>query len=244
MNKREFLTLLKNELRGLPEGEIRESLNFYNEMISDGIEEGLTEAEAIAKIGSISQISAQIKDEKAYTVTEAPVATATKRKLTALEITLLILGSPIWISLIAAAFATVVSVFAAVLTVGISLLATEVVVAVTTVVAVWVFWIVLAALDISFLAAAVSGSLCFILYALTNRLIHGTFILGCALVCSGLSVFAFALTKKTLPILVTFTKRFTTESVRVIKRSFILTCTSIENATRSIVASIKKGAKK
>ena len=244
MNKREFLTLLKNELRGLPEGEIRESLNFYNEIISDGIEEGLTEAEAIAKIGSILQISAQIKEEKLSTVPTTNVIPATKRKLSAMEITLLILGSPIWISLIAAAFATVVSVFAAVLSVGISLLATAVVVAVTTVVTVWVFWIVLAALDISFLAAAVSGSLCFILYALTNRLIHGTFILGCALVCSGLSVFAFALTKKALPILVTFTKRFTTESVRVIKRSFILTCSSIKNATLSIVASIKKGAKK
>lgn len=242
--KREFLALLKNALLGLPEQEIRESLNFYNEMISDGIEEGLSEEEAVGRIGSVSQIAAQIKAEKSAEPSEAPEPTVAKRRLSAMEITLLILGSPIWLSLIAAAFAVVLSVVAAVLSISLFLIATVIMLAIITLVTVWVLWVVLCAVDISFLAASVSGCLCFVLDAVTNRWVHGTFILGASLIASGLSVLLFPLCRKTLPSLISFTKSFTVECARAIKKAFILIGTSTKNAYVFIISSIKKGVRK
>mgnify|MGYP003303956627 CR=1 FL=1 len=60
MNKEQFLIELASALAGLPEDDIEKSLEFYSEMIDDRIEEGLTEEEAVAEIGSIDEIRAQI----------------------------------------------------------------------------------------------------------------------------------------------------------------------------------------
>ena len=48
MTKKIFFKKLKHELSGLPKSEIRERISFYDEMIDDKIEDGMTEAEAIA----------------------------------------------------------------------------------------------------------------------------------------------------------------------------------------------------
>lgn len=240
ITKKEFLALLKNALIGLSPQEISESINFYNEMISDRMEDGLSEEEAVAEIGSVSKIAAQIKAEKSSHVIEKPAAPKTKKR-SATSLTLIILGSPIWISLLAALFAVIVSVFVTVLSVGAALIITAIVLAIVTVVLSWTLWIVISALEISLLAVAVSGLVCFVPYALTDRLIHGTFILGASLVCSGLSVLAFPLCRKTLPLLISFTKKFSVESMRVAKNSFTLIGSSIKNATVSIISTLRKG---
>ena len=246
MTKKEFLALLKNALYGLPEEDIRESLVFYNEMIADRMEEGLTEEAAVADIGSISEIAAQIKAEKspvASTDTKPTKSHTIARKLSATEITLIVLGSPIWLSLIAAAFAVVISVFAAALSVGISLIAAAFILAIMFIVVIWMLGITLCAIDLSLIAASVGGVMTFV-YAIKGSFVYGTFILGAALVCAGLSVFAIALTKKMLPALVVFTKKFTLESLKVIKNSFDLTYSSIKNTTIAIARRIGKGTKK
>lgn len=246
MTKKEFLALLKNALYGLPEEDIRESLVFYNEMIADRMEEGLTEEEAVEDIGSISEIAAQIKAEKspvASTDTKPTKSHAIARKLSATEITLIVLFSPIWLSLIAAAFAVVISVFAAALSVGISLIAAAFILAIMFIVVIWVIGITLCVIDLSLIAASVGGVMTFV-YAIKGSFVYGTFILGAALVCAGLSVFAIALTKKMLPALVVFTKKFTLESLKVIKNSFDLTYSSIKNTTLAIARRIGKGTKK
>ena len=246
MTKKEFLALLKNALYGLPEEDIRESLIFYNEMIADRMEEGLTEEVAVADIGSISEIAAQIKAEKspvASTDTKPTKSHIIARKLSATEITLIVLFSPIWLSLIAAAFAVVISVFAAALSVGISLIAAAFILAIMFIVVIWVLGITLCVIDLSLIAASVGGVMTFV-YAIKGSFVYGTFILGAALVCAGLSVFAIALTKKMLPALVVFTKKFTLESLKVIKNSFDLTYSSIKNTTLAIARRIGKGTKK
>ena len=246
MTKKEFLALLKNALYGLPEEDIRESLVFYNEMIADRMEEGLTEEEAVADIGSISEIAAQIKSEKspvASTDTKPTKSHTIARKLSATEITLIVLGSPIWLSLIAAAFAVVISVFAAALSVGISLIAAAFILAIMFIVVIWVLGITLCVIDLSLIAASVGGVMTFV-YAIKGSFVYETFILGAALVCAGLSVFAIALTKKMLPALVIFTKKFTLESLKAIKNSFDLTYSSIKNTTLAIARRIGKGTKK
>ena len=66
MNKIDFLLLLHDKLSALPAEEVEEGLNFYSEMIEDRIDEGMTEEEAVASVGSVDEIAAQIAAD--YTV--------------------------------------------------------------------------------------------------------------------------------------------------------------------------------
>ena len=54
--KNEFLEKLRNALFGLPNDDIEERIAFYNEMIDDKIEEGLSESQAVSEMGSIERI--------------------------------------------------------------------------------------------------------------------------------------------------------------------------------------------
>ena len=74
MHKQEFLDRLQAGLAGLPQADIEERLNFYHEMIADAMEEGLTEEEAVASVGSVGQIVNQI-------VAEIPLGRLAKEKM-------------------------------------------------------------------------------------------------------------------------------------------------------------------
>ncbi len=100
MNKQEFLGQLKKGLSGLPKKDIEERLMFYSEMIDDRIEEGLSEAEAIEKIGNINEIISQILTE----------ASKPRKKRGVFSVILLILGAPIWFSIFIALFVSLWSV--------------------------------------------------------------------------------------------------------------------------------------
>ena len=52
MNKKRFLSELRRGLSGLPQAEVEERLSFYSDMIDDRIEDGCSEAAAVAEIGS------------------------------------------------------------------------------------------------------------------------------------------------------------------------------------------------
>ena len=60
MDKAQFLEELKRRLSGLPQSELEERLLFYSEMIDDRVEDGLTEEEAVAGIGSVDALVEQI----------------------------------------------------------------------------------------------------------------------------------------------------------------------------------------
>lgn len=110
MTKREFLTRLETGLKGLPQEDISERLAFYAEMIDDRMEEGLSEEEAVAEIGSVEEVVSRI-------VSETPLSglikerMKPKRRLTGLEITLIVLGFPVWFPLFMAAFVVLFSVY-------------------------------------------------------------------------------------------------------------------------------------
>lgn len=123
MNKQEFLSRLKEKL---PANEdTQERLSFYSEMIDDRKEEGMSEEEAVAEIGTVESVLSQILSEiplsKLVKETVKP-----KRSLKAWEIVLLILTSPVWISLLIAAFVIVISVYIVIWSLLISLWAIEV----------------------------------------------------------------------------------------------------------------------
>ena len=63
MNKDSFLNELRARLAGLPQADIEERIAFYNEMINDRMEDGLTEEEAVEEIGSVDEIVGQIMAE-------------------------------------------------------------------------------------------------------------------------------------------------------------------------------------
>ena len=120
MTKQEFLEQLRKGLSGLPQAELEERLGFYAEMIDDRMEEGLTEEEAVAAIGAVDEIIGQIVDDTPFS-TIAKEKFKPKRQMKAWEIVLLILGSPIWVSLLLAAFAVVFALYVVVWSLVISL---------------------------------------------------------------------------------------------------------------------------
>lgn len=99
MNKLEFLARLEKLLKGLPKKERETHLSYYREMIEDAIEDGCAEEEAIARIGSPGEIAEQILSEQ-----ETPAKPVSAGKKIVIAI-LLIIGSPLWGSILLAAAA-------------------------------------------------------------------------------------------------------------------------------------------
>ncbi len=95
MDKKEFLSELEKRLQGLPKADIEERLEFYSESIDDRVEEGKTEEEAINDMGGIDSVVNQIVDETPI-VNLVKERVKPKRRLTGLEIALLIIGFPLW----------------------------------------------------------------------------------------------------------------------------------------------------
>lgn len=168
MDKQAFLTALRSGLSGLPQDDIEERLTFYGEMIDDRMEEGLSEEEAVAAIGEVSEIVRQA-------VADTPLAKIAKerirpkRRLKTWEIVLLALGSPIWLSLaiVAAAvlFAVIVSLWSVILS----------------------LWAVFASLAVSAVAAVPTGAF----FAMGGHGAAGLAMLSAGLVCAGLTILLF-----------------------------------------------------
>ena len=108
MTKKEFLSRLSARLAGLPAHELAERLDFYAEMIDDRMEEGFTEAEAVAAVGDMDEIVSQILSETPL-VTLAREKIKPRHRLATWEIVLLAVGSPIWAALLIAAIAVLFS---------------------------------------------------------------------------------------------------------------------------------------
>jgi uncharacterized membrane protein len=89
VNKHEFINDLGHRLRALPQEEVQGILQYYAESIDDRMEDGMDEAAAIASLGPLDQLA-----EKFLSQQEPK-----KRRFSPGVIILLVLGSPIWLSL-------------------------------------------------------------------------------------------------------------------------------------------------
>lgn len=161
MTKLEFLDALYDKLSGLPDKEIEERLAFYKEMIDDGMEEGLSEEEAVQRIGEMEDILTEIPERKPEN--------AKQKSSSWVIIVLLILGAPLWISLLAAAFSVVIALYASLWSVIISLWAAEV-----------TLW-----------GSALGGVVGGIVLSFSGAAPAGFALIGLALICAGLSLFLF-----------------------------------------------------
>ena len=103
MRKEEFLSTLRSQLAGLPKEDIEEQIEFYSEAIDDRIEEGQSEEEAVRAVGGVDQAVTQIAENTPLSklVKEKVVP---KRKISAFEVILIILGFPLWFPLLVTAF--------------------------------------------------------------------------------------------------------------------------------------------
>ncbi len=184
MNKQEFLAELKAELTGMPREDLEERIGFYSEIIDDRIEEGLTEEEAVAELGSIEDITNQI-------MSEIPLTKLVKEKvkpgrtLRAWEIVLLALGAPVWLSLLIALSAIVISIY----------------------VVIWSVIVSLWAIEFSLLACSVGGAVSFVVFMAKGNIVSGAAMLGAGILCAGLAVFGFYGCKYASNAVLKFSKR-------------------------------------
>ncbi len=110
----EFLVELKERLKHLPELEVLKVLSYYSEMIQDRIEDGMDEEVAIKSLGKIDDIVATIEEEIPLSaIVKEKVEKQVKEKSNmstgskVLIGALILIGSPIWLSILIAIVAVV-----------------------------------------------------------------------------------------------------------------------------------------
>lgn len=168
MNKTAFLSALRDRLSGLPEEDIRQSIDYYSEIVDDRIEEGLPEEEAVAALGSMEEIVSQILSETSLPkLVKAKVKP--KRTLKTWEIVLLIAGSPVWAPLLLAAAVILLAVY----------------------IVLWAVILVLYSIVLSFSAGAVAGILGFFASMPSGSFVQGFAYLGAGFFCAGITILLF-----------------------------------------------------
>ena len=129
VNKMQFLRAVREKTVHLPLSEVNRLLEYFNEMIDEAMEEGLSEEEAVDRLGTWEEICAQIEEfrtsepqptepikEEPAKEPQNPIPDNKPKKHVSLPmwaVVLLILTSPVWgaivLSLGIAVFAVVVS---------------------------------------------------------------------------------------------------------------------------------------
>lgn len=110
MNKKEFISILEKRLNGIPKQDIDNTIEYYNEIIMDKQDDGLSEEEAINSLGTIDEIIN-------LTLSEISMPKLVKeklnlnRKLKTWEIVLLSASSIIWVPLLIVLLAVIFVVY-------------------------------------------------------------------------------------------------------------------------------------
>lgn len=168
MNKQEFFEKISSKLEGLPEEDIKKSLDYYNEMIEDRIEEGLSEEEAVEAMGSPEEIAEQIlMDTSLPKLVKAKVKP--KRPLAVWEIVLIVLGFPVWFPLLAAFGVVLLSVY----------------------IVIWSVILVLFSVDLALAVSGVSTIIGSIAMIFCSSIQQGLYYFGFGLLMCGLAVMLF-----------------------------------------------------
>jgi uncharacterized membrane protein len=168
MRKQEFIDILETKLSGLPKSDLKDRIIFYSELIDDYIENGLTEDEAVLKIGNVDDIVNEIlQDTSLFKLAKEKFKP--KNKLNRWLLMLICIGSPIWFSLLAAGLSVILVLYVSLWSVIISL------------------WSVVLSLFITSAAGLLTG----IVFLFTTNIISGILFIALALICAGLSIFLY-----------------------------------------------------
>ena len=131
------------------------------------MEDGLSEEEAVAGMGQVETIAAQIRGELPQSPAEG--MKGERRGLQGWEILLLVLGFPLWLPLLIAASVLLLSGW----------------------IVVWALVLCLWAVELSLVAGAFGGLAAALQYLLRGQMAQGLLLLGASLVLGGLAIFLF-----------------------------------------------------
>lgn len=184
MNKQEFLAALQAGLKGLPRGDIQHWVEFYREMVEDRMEDGMSEEEAVAALGPVRDLVAQI-------LSETPLPRLVhekvkpKRPMKAWEIILLVLGSPVWVPLACAAVLVLLAGYAVL----------------------WACIITLYAVDLTAALGGVALIISALFYFPPNHVLSQIFFGGAGLMSAGIAVLLFLVSGKVTTWLLRLSKK-------------------------------------
>ena len=174
MSRDAFIGELRHRMAGLPQQTVERTVEYYSELIVDSVEDGLTEEEAVSRLGSLDEIVASVvKDTPLTQIVETRIQERKKKGSSGWVIALLILGAPVWLPVLIAALAVAFALFVALWAVVIAL------------------WAVVAAVILTGLAALVAG----VVELCRLHLPQGLVLLGGGLVCLGLCALLYLLMK-------------------------------------------------
>lgn len=171
MKKAEFLQKLQEEISVYPYEETKKSLEYYEEMIDDRMEDGMTEDEAVASLGRVEDIVDQIKCELPITtiVKQKAMEKTNGGKIPGYVIALLIIGCPLWLPILISIFASIFSIY----------------------VSIWSVAVVLWAIDFIFAAVSVVGLVGSVVMFVKGSFVSALIYLGAAILLAGLAIFFF-----------------------------------------------------
>lgn len=165
MNKQEYLEAIRSRISAMPADDVNRFMDYYSEMIDDRVEDGLSEEDAVADMGSPDAAVEQILEDMPLTKL-VKEKIKPKHELKAWEVVLIVLGSPVWIPLL-----------------------------ITALVLLLTLWIVAFALLISFyavvlsfVAAGIGGLICAIPLFIANSPYTAVLMLGAALIGIGIAI--------------------------------------------------------
>ena len=174
MSRDAFIGELRHRMAGLPQQTVERTVEYYSELIADSVEDGLSEEEAVARLGSLDEIVANVvKDTPLTQIVQTRVQEKKAKGVSGWVILLLVLGAPVWLPLLIAVLAVIFALYIALWAVVIGL------------------WAAVAAVILAGIAAIVGG----IVELCRLHLAQGLVLLGGGLMCLGLCVVAFLLMK-------------------------------------------------
>ena len=176
MSKDAFIGELRHRMAGLPKEAVDRTVEYYSELIADSMEDGLSEEEAVSRLGSLDEIVANVvKDTPLSQIVETRIREKKAKRggIRAWEVILLVLGAPLWLPLLLAVLAVVLALYVTLWAVVIAL------------------WAVVAAVILTGVVAVVVG----IVELCRLHLPQGLVLLGGGLVCMGLCALLFLLMK-------------------------------------------------
>ena len=95
MMKKVFLDSLREKLSGLPKSDVDERISYYEEMIYDIMDEGKSEEEAVAEIGTVDEVIYEIAQDTP--LTKIVKEKIRRRGLKTWQIILICVTFPIWL---------------------------------------------------------------------------------------------------------------------------------------------------
>ena len=174
MSRDAFIGELRHRMAGLPQQTVERTVEYYSELIADSVEDGLSEEEAVARLGSLDEIVANVvKDTPLTQIVQTRVQEKKAKGVSGWVILLLVLGAPVWLPLLIAVLAVIFALYIALWAVVIGL------------------WAAVAAVILAGIAAIAGG----IVELCRLHLAQGLVLLGGGLMCLGLCVVAFLLMK-------------------------------------------------